>query len=95
MSFISVDLPDPETPVITLSLFNGNVTVIFLRLCSEASITVSDLPSYSFLLSVFIFFSPDKYCPVRDFGSFIISSIVPLEIICPPFSPAPGPKSTI
>ena len=36
-----------------------------------------------------------KYFPVIDFSSFSISAGVPCAIMCPPCSPAPGPKSKI
>ena len=41
-----------------------------------------------------IFNSPLRYFPVKLFGFFITSSGVPAAIICPPYSPAPGPTST-
>src|SRR3989338_3280139 len=40
VSKASVDLPDPERPVITVSLFRGMLTSIFLRLCILAPLTV-------------------------------------------------------
>ena len=36
MSCISVDLPDPETPVTQTNRCSGNSTVTFFRLCSRA-----------------------------------------------------------
>src|SRR6185436_13834765 len=36
MSNASVDLPEPETPVITLNRLRGTVTSMFCRLCSRA-----------------------------------------------------------
>ena len=45
MSFTSVDLPLPETPVTTVSRPSGNSTSMFFRLCSCASpLTPSILP---------------------------------------------------
>jgi hypothetical protein len=33
---VSDDLPDPETPVTTVNLFRGIVTVTFFKLCTLA-----------------------------------------------------------
>ncbi len=44
MSLISVDLPDPETPVIQTSLPNGIVTSMFFKLLAEAPMIWRDLP---------------------------------------------------
>ena len=40
MSLASVDLPEPETPVSAVKAPIGRLTVMFLRLCARAPVTV-------------------------------------------------------
>ena len=79
ISFINVDFPDPETPVIQVNTPNGNLTSIFFRLCSVAPFTSIYFPFVGFLrfLGTSILFLPLKYCPVMEFSTFFISSAVP------------------
>ena len=44
MSLISVDFPEPETPVITVITPRGNLAVTSCRLCDRAPSTVMYLP---------------------------------------------------
>lgn len=39
--------------------------------------------------------APERYWPVRDRGSAMISSTVPAATTSPPWTPAPGPMSTM
>ena len=79
-----------------MNLPRGNLTLIFFKLCSLAPLTSINKP---FPLRRFwgtsIFLFPDKYCPVIESLQFITSSGVPAQMTCPPWTPAPGPISTI
>ena len=46
------DLPLPDTPVTTISLLRGKLTVTFLRLCTRAPFTMM-LPESSVVFSIF------------------------------------------
>ena len=87
-------MPLPETPVITVKLFNGNSTLMFLRLFSLAPLIIIfpllylDLPDL--VISSFLF----KYFEVKLFD-FNISLIEPWATTKPPLDPASGPISII
>ena len=68
--FISVDFPEPETPVIQLKSPHGKRRVTFFRLFPEASSISMNLFSLMSLrfLGVIIFLSPLRNCPVIDSG---------------------------
>ena len=68
MSLTKVDFPDPLTPVTAINAASGNVTSIFCKLFSLASLTVRD-----FFMSIALRFLgiamtdlPDRYAPVID-----------------------------
>ncbi|MCY1437466.1 hypothetical protein D9M71_536290 [compost metagenome] len=93
---ISVDLPEPETPVTQVNSPTGTSRFTFCRLLPRAPFSLS-----SFFLSrgvrsagTAIFLRPERYLPVTESGWFITSSGVPSATICPPCTPAPGPMST-
>ena len=93
MSCISVDLPDPETPVMQVIAFLGIVTETFFKLC----FVTLERENHSFKGRRFFgrgtFFFPARYAPVREFGSFINCLGEPIAVISPPRLPLPGPKS--
>jgi len=96
ISYIKVDFPEPETPVIQVKVFRGIFTSIFFKLCSSAPIISKYLPFPFLLLSgISIFNLFDRYFPVNDLSDFRTSSTFPSKTISPPFSPAPGPISII
>ena len=96
ISFMSEDLPLPDTPVTTTSSPSGISTSIFLRLFSHAPRMIRLLPFPALRLSgTGINFFPLRYCPVIDSVQAQISSAVPAATILPPLTPAPGPTSTI
>src|SRR3990167_8777186 len=91
-SFINVDLPEPETPVIQTNLPSGISTLSLLRLCSRAQFILSflfDFPQR--LFGIVIERSPRRYFAVRESLLCITFSTGPSAIICPPCFPAPGP----
>src|SRR6056297_1770455 len=72
ISCISVDLPEPETPVKQTKRRKGISTSIFFKLCSLAPvILIFGLLDLTFLLCAgrSMFFSFLKYCPVKDFSA--------------------------
>ena len=96
ISLIRLLLPDPETPVTHTSSPRGISTSMFLRLFARAPLIEINLPFPSLRCSgSSIFFAPDRYCPVIEFGFALISSAVPWATTIPPWIPAPGPISTI
>ena len=97
MSWIKVDLPDPETPVTQINLFRGKVTLIFLRFHWLALVMVIWWLGFweTKLGRDSIFNLPDKYFPVKEFLLFSMSFKEPWATISPPFFPAYRPKSTI
>ena len=67
MSFTSVDLPDPDTPVTAIRHPSGNETSMSLRLCSRAPRTVTTSPSPGRRRAgTGIDRLPDRYWPVID-----------------------------
>ena len=94
MSFTSVDLPEPDTPVTTVITPSGKLTSICCRLFSRAPRIVIALPLVCRRANRYITcFWPEMYCPVSERGKFSISSGVPLATTSPPCRPAPGPRS--
>src|SRR3990167_5094061 len=76
ISSISVDLPEPETPVTQIKQPKGNFTSIFFKLCSLAPfISKKYLPKRHCLRvgGICIFNSLLKYCAVRETLLFIKS----------------------
>lgn len=96
MSLTSVDLPEPETPVIAVNVPSGKPTVTSLRLCSRAPWTVSwrFLSRSRRVAGIGMDRLPERYWPVSD--SLLASSCLsePECTTLPPCSPAPGPMST-
>ncbi len=91
----SVLLPEPETPVTQVNTPIGNETLTSLRLFSDApSIFINPL---GFLLfsGIGMVYSLERYFPVSDLSFFTKSWIFPVATTSPPFSPAPGPISTM
>ena len=96
ISLTRLDFPDPETPVTPVIVPSGILTFMFLRLFSAAPITSKNFPvPLRRVLGIGIDFFPLRYCPVIESGQFLMSSTVPVQTICPPCTPEPGPTSTI
>ena len=93
VSFISVDLPDPDTPVIQVNTPTGISKLTLFRLLPYAELILSQLLDVFRLLGTKIFSRPLIYSPVNDFGLLLISLGAPTATISPPCSPAPGPMS--
>src|SRR5687767_2530143 len=54
VSIVREDFPEPDTPVTTISLFRGNETSTFLRLCTRAPFTtIGSNPALAFFDSCF------------------------------------------
>ena len=89
-------MPLPETPVTAVSTPSGISTSIFFKLFSLAPRMRRLFP---FPLRRFegtgIFLAPERYWPVMLRGSAQMSSTVPWATTSPPWTPAPGPMSTI
>src|SRR3954453_23251352 len=67
ISLIRVLLPEPDAPVIAVSVPSGKVTSTLFRLFSRAPHTVSVLPfPLRRRFGVAIRRFPEKYCPVGD-----------------------------
>ena len=95
MSLISVDFPDPDTPVTQTNTPRGIVRVTSFRLFASApvSVIIGVFLSIIFLGNSNILLFPDKYGPVTESGSFKICPGVPWKITRPPNSPESGPIS--
>ena len=105
-SSMSVDLPEPDTPVMHTSRRSGNSTSMFLRLCcvtprslmARCAGTMRALGSLSTAWAAgargATCFAPDRYWPVSDCGLARTASGVSKATISPPRSPAPGPRSS-
>ena len=98
MSFTSVDLPEPDTPVTAMQQPRGNETSMSRRLCSRAprTVTTSPVPGRR-RAGMGIDFLPDRYWPVME--ALLVSRpprpvTGPACTTLPPCSPAPGPMST-
>ena len=96
VSMVSVDLPEPETPVTQVRRPMGISAVTFCRLFSVAPTMRIVLPFSGArrLVGSGICRVPERYCPVRLLGLARMSSGVPLAMTSPPWMPAPGPMST-
>ena len=94
--FTRDDFPLPDTPVTQLKASRGNLTSRFLRLFSEAPRISRNLPFPVLrVLGTGINCFPLRYWPVMDSSQSRISLGVPAKTIFPPWTPAPGPTSTI
>ncbi|MNO85974.1 hypothetical protein D3C76_773600 [compost metagenome] len=93
---ISVDLPEPDTPVTQVSRPIGISRSTFCRLLPRAPLSFSEsfLSRGVRLAGTAIFLRPDRYLPVSESGCAMTSSGVPSATIWPPCTPAPGPMST-
>ena len=95
MSFTSVLLPEPLTPVTQVKRPSGKPTVTFLRLFSRALITrTQPFAGCSRTLGTRIEREPLRNWPVSERSFAITSATVPAATICPPREPACGPRST-
>src|SRR3989338_5650808 len=91
VSYASVDLPDPETPVMHTNRRRGISTSIFFKLFSEAPrIFNMSFPSVRRVLGIAMDFSPRKYAAVSDFLSSKICGVAPFAITSPHARPRPG-----
>jgi len=91
-----VDFPEPETPVMQVKMPSGISTLIFFKLCSLTPFNFKNVPfPLRRFLGIVMLIAPDRYCPVRLSLTFIICSGVPWATTFPPWTPAPGPKSTM
>ncbi len=93
---VSVDLPEPETPVMQVKRPSGISAVTFFRLLPVAPTTLMLLPFFGWRRKAGMGISrvPERYCPVSELGSAMISAGVPLAMTWPPWMPAAGPMST-
>ena len=93
---MSVDLPEPDTPVTQTNRPTGSSRVTFFRLLPRAPITAQrplGLRRWR-IAGIAIVRLPDRYWPVSESGWRAISCGVPSATTWPPCSPAPGPMST-
>ena len=106
---MSVDLPEPDTPVIHTSRRSGKSTLTFLRLCcvtprslmafcegtmrALGSLSATALTGTAAARGATCL-APDRYRPVSEFGFARMASGVSKATISPPRSPAPGPMSS-
>ncbi|MNT06010.1 hypothetical protein D3C72_1406580 [compost metagenome] len=93
-SWMSVDLPEPLTPVTHTRRASGKSTVMFFRLCSRTPSRMSRcvFSLTSRLKPMPIFLRPPRYWPVSVSASRSWS-VPPSNTICPPRAPGPGPMS--
>src|ERR1700733_2040212 len=92
---MSVDFPEPETPVTTVMSPSGSVTSIFFRLWPCAPRIAMDFPlGLRRVSGTAIFTLPERYWPVRDAGLAAISAGAPAATRYPPAFPGPGPRAT-
>ena len=93
-SKISVDLPDPDTPVTADTQPSGNRTDTFFKLWRVAPriSTNRPFPRRTRSRTVCPFASQ---APVTEAGFPLSSSRVPAAATVPPCRPAPGPRSMI
>ena len=104
---MSVDLPEPDTPVIQVMTPIGICRLTFFKLLPLApsrriykgSVTVflpfliSPVLALWRIFGISMRFLPDKYCPVNELSFLAISSAVPVAMTRPPCTPAPTPMS--
>ena len=81
---MSVDFPEPETPVTTVSVPNGISAVTFLRLFSLHPEILRNLSDVRRVFGTGIVSSPDRYFPVSESFVLAISSGVPAAVTSPP-----------
>ncbi len=96
VSLMSVDLPEPDTPVTQVMRPSGSFTVMFLRLLPRAPRMMSQSWSSAGRRrpGSAICRRPERYWPVSEARVDMISCGVPWATISPPWAPAPGPRST-
>ena len=94
MSFTSVDLPDPDTPVTATSVPSGNDTVMSCRLFARPPTTVTTLPLRSAHRRDRDLAATGEVLPRDRVGVREEPATVPEWTTWPPCSPAPGPMST-
>ena len=94
VSVTSEDLPDPETPVTTVSVPYSTFADTLLRLFAVQP-KILKAPRRGFLRfpGSSIMRLPVRYAPVSESGFAMISAGVPAATTSPPSSPAPGPMS--
>ncbi|OIQ68256.1 hypothetical protein GALL_501560 [mine drainage metagenome] len=94
VSWISVDLPEPLTPVTHTRRCRGISTVMCLRLWSLAPCTIRRgvLAATSRLKPTPTVLRPPRYAPVKV-SAWRRSAGVPSNTMLPPRSPGPGPMS--
>ena len=92
----SEDLPLPDTPVTAVNTPTGKATSSPFRLFCltpfRTSIRSGD--TVRRISGTSILYSPERYFPVTDLGSAMMSSTLPAATTSPPCTPAPGPMST-
>ena len=96
VSFTSVLLPEPDTPVTTVMRPTGICTFTRFKLLPRAPLISSTSCGSNGRRSEGSGISrrPDRYCPVNDAGFAQICFGVPCATTWPPCTPAPGPRST-
>src|SRR6266699_823728 len=75
---MSVDLPEPETPVTHANTPSGKSTSIFLRLCCRAPTILIDEANFRRDFGMGIDLRPLRYSRVRDWGAHACSVLVAL-----------------
>ena len=93
---VSVDLPEPETPVMQVNRPMGISAVRSLRLLPVAPTMRSALPFFGGrrVAGTSMKRVPDRNWPVSEAGLAMTSAGVPLAMTWPPWMPAAGPMST-
>src|SRR5208282_1882896 len=89
-------LPEPLTPVTTVTTPSGMRTSRSLRLfCRAPRITIAGTPAAALaglrLVGTMIAALPLRYCPVSDFAAALTFLGGPEAVIVPPNCPEPGP----
>ena len=88
-----MDFPEPETPVIAMSVPSGKADGDVLQVVLCAPREDDALPvSRRSLFRRSMASVPERYCPVRERGLAQTSSSVPAATTWPPCTPAPGPE---
>ncbi len=96
ISFTSVLLPEPDAPVIATSLPSGKLTSTSLQVVLPRAAHGQHLArAFAALPGVAIERLPEKNWPVGEALQAIKSSRVPCTTTCPPWTPGPGPISTM
>ncbi|CNV10409.1 Uncharacterised protein [Salmonella enterica subsp. enterica serovar Bovismorbificans] len=86
VSLISVDLPEPETPVIQVNSPTGSVRVTSFRLLPRAPVSLSTFSGFAGTrcFGTSILRLPLMYWPVSDSGTAIMASSGPSATTSPP-----------